>query len=111
MTTVHTVHCGVSVFYAQATNAYISNVQDAELIYTALVIPDLRIVQTKPVHGLNGQRRRAMKTEENDVDQRFTEKEIRDVLTEAYWYASVPDYQVDMVIQQMLKNREEQNDE
>ena len=52
-----------------------------------------------------------MKTEENDVDQRFTEKEIRDVLTEAYWYASVPDYQVDMVIQQMLKNREEQNDE
>lgn len=44
------------------------------------------------------------------VDQSFTKKEIRVVLTEAYWYSADPDYQVDMLIQKMVKNKEKDNE-
>lgn len=48
---------------------------------------------------------------EVEVEQRFTKKEIRSVLTEAFWYAADPNYQVDMLILQMVKNREKDSNE
>jgi len=39
------------------------------------------------------------------VEKMFTKKEIRAVLTEAYWYAADPSAQVDKLIQAMVKNK------
>lgn len=47
----------------------------------------------------------AIKEIEQLENERFSKKEIRAVLIEAYKYACEPDSEVDILIQQMVKNK------